>query len=139
MQDANEQGNTKTAYLYGAIAISDIFLVKSLAAGGARLLAGTGWKNGVHSWGATRAWIRRNGLAAHRQEVHHWFLHRNQGLGKFTPNWLKNQPWNLMNMPSPQVHSAVHQGGWLNYIWNGTPQGAKATIISGGGRLIDDK
>lgn len=27
--------------------------------------------------------------------IHHWLLHRNQGLGKYFPEWFKDQPWNL--------------------------------------------
>lgn len=125
-----------------AMAISDVFLVKGLVTGVGRVATKTAWKTGSNTWNATRKWIGKNGLAEARQEVHHWALHRNQGIGKRAPDWLKNQPWNLMNMPNLPFHDALHGGGpnpfnTLEIIYHGTPQWFKAVLGSGGGRIVE--
>ena len=77
---------------------------------------------------------------------------RNQGLGKYTPNWLKNQPWNLNPIKGREIngqfftsqtmHLAMHGRSAkldlkLFQKWNyGYSTGAKAFQISGGMRLL---
>ena len=55
--DHFENGNYWRGVGYTALAISDVFLVKSLATA-----AGRGaWKLGAHSWSATRSWLGKSG------------------------------------------------------------------------------
>ena len=135
-------------YVWGtvntAMAISDVFLVKAVFTGAGRIAAKTAWKTGVNNWKATRSWIGRRGLARKGQQVHHWLLHRNQGIGKYAPDWLKNQPWNLMNMENNYIHSLIHgmQGedafNLLEKVYHGTPQWFKAATGSLGGRAAEE-
>jgi hypothetical protein len=104
-----------------------------------KLIAGTAFKSGSHTWKATRSWLGRTGQAAKGQEVHHWMLQRNQGLGKYFPNSVKNQPWNLMPMPSRAFHQSLHGNGTMNLVervWHGTPTWFKSATVSGGGRVM---
>lgn len=127
-------------YWWGAfntvMAVSDIFFVKSLFVAGGKLAAKTAFKTGSHTWGATRSWMGRTGQAAKGQPVHHWFLHQNQGIGKHVPEWIKNQPWNLMPMDNKLIHQSIHGIGANPYnsiqkFYYGTPQWFKASGMYG--------
>jgi RHS repeat-associated protein len=128
-------GNWGWGLFNSAMAVSDLFLLKSLATAAGKGL----WKTGSHTWSATSKWLTKTGWReTPGQHMHHWLLHRNEGIGKYAPNWLKNQPWNLMPMDSA-THTAVHGGGPNAYgpwgkFWNGTPGWAKAAGASAGGR-----
>lgn len=52
---------------------------------------------GSHTWGATRSWMNSRGIMTLRsgQHRHHWLFERNQGIGRFVPDAIKNQPWNI--------------------------------------------
>jgi hypothetical protein len=126
-----QNGDYGWAVFNTAMAVSDVFLVKSLVVAGGKIVARTAFKTGSHSWGATRAWLGRTGQAAKGQPVHHWLLHRNEGIGRYVPDAIKNQPWNLMNMPSRQFHQAVHgvgpnAFGIIGQAWYGNPTWFKA-------------
>lgn len=123
--------------LNAGLAISDVFLLKAIAVGIGKAAGGTAFKLGSHSWGATRSWLGRTGQAAKGQHVHHWLLHRNQGLGRGVSNTVKNQPWNLMNMPGAGFHQSLHGYGTMNAaerLWFGTPTWAKSLSAYGAGR-----
>jgi hypothetical protein len=113
--DHFENGNYWRGTGYTLLAITDVFLVKSLVVGAGKLISNTAFKTGSHSWKATRAWMGRKGLAEKGQHVHHIFLHRNQGIGKYIVNSIKNQPWNLKaikpigKIKSALVHQAIHR------------------------------
>jgi len=126
-------GNDFTGTFYTALSVSDVFLVRSIATG-----LGKGcWKVGSHSWSATRAWYGRTRESFKNQEVHHAILNQNQGIGKWFPEWFKNQPWNLRAVPevvkdgvrysSKDVHLAIHGKSrkltlnWIERAWYGTP------------------
>lgn len=117
------------------MAISDIFLVKALFVAGGKIAAKTAFKTGVHSWRATRAWLGQTGQAQYRQHVHHWLLHQKQGLGKHAPEWLKNQPWNLMPMKNEGMHYLLHNAKTSIFykFYHGTPQWFK----TGGAYSLD--
>ena len=112
-KDFND-GNYGWAAFNGVMAITDIFLVKSIVVGVGRLATKTAWKSGSNTWRATRSWMGRKGMAEPGQEVHHWLIHRNGPIGRNIPDRIKNQPWNLTNMPSdPRIHLALHGKGPL--------------------------
>lgn len=117
------------------MAASDVFLVKSLIVGVGKVSAGILWKTGSNKWRATRSWMGRTGQAEKGQEVHHWLLHRNQGIGRNVADNIKNQPWNLIPMPkNPHIHDAIHGTGPLKgrqipyLLWYGTPDYFKGTV-----------
>ena len=91
------------------LAVSDFALAKSIAGGA---IKGGVKIAGSHSWPATRQWLTRQGFADKGQVVHHVFLERNQGIGQIFPEWFKNQPWNLKNMPSAQIHDRMNHAAW---------------------------
>jgi hypothetical protein len=112
-----KNGNYVGAAFNAAMAVSDIFLVKGLVVAGGKVAAGTAFKtSGSHVWKTgTRPWLRKTGQAKPRQEIHHWLFHQNEGIGKHVPEFIKNQPWNLMPMPlnNPAFHQALHGKGPL--------------------------
>ena len=127
----------------GALAISDVFLVRAV---GGSLVKGA-WKTGSHSWGATRKWYGATRELEYGQQVHHWAIPQG-GWGKAIPNSVKNQPWNLMKIVPPEgISQGVwHQGlhgvgplknemGSLERIWYGTPDWLKNGIANGSGRI----
>jgi hypothetical protein len=74
--------------------------------------------------------------------MHHWFVPQS-GWGKYVPDLIKNQPWNIMPMPSAEFHRAIHGLGIHPFsaaeqIWYGTPGWFKALLISTFGRFFDD-
>jgi RHS repeat-associated protein len=137
------------------LAISDVFLVGSLAKG-----VGKGaFKVGSHKWGATRKWLRRQGRARPHQPAHHWLGPRRlyedsaSGIGAT----VFNQPWNLHLLTPPRWlvekhgyklasihwHNALHGESKhlsLNIgqkLWHGTPHWAKATVASTSGHAVN--
>ena len=128
-------------FFNAAVAASDLFVVGSAARGIAR----GAWKTGSHTWGATRRWLNRTGRAKFPgQEIHHWLFARNEGIGRYVPDMVKNQPWNLIGMPrDTRWHDALHNGGdfkrWSLPIklWLGNPHWLKAGMFSGFGRFLN--
>ncbi|SCY35580.1 RHS repeat-associated core domain-containing protein [Desulfoluna spongiiphila] len=130
-------------YIWGTIntvlAISDVFLIKSIVTG-----VGKGaFKVGSHTWTATSKWLSKSGWRQYKgQHMHHWLFHRNQGLGKYVPDVIKNQPWNLMAMPNAIFHMSIHGKGKAPFnaaekIWHGTPRWFKAMLFSGSVRVAN--
>jgi RHS repeat-associated protein len=120
------------------LAASDVIPVRSLVAGAAK----GSWKLGSHTWGATSKWLTRTGRRQFKwQEFHHWLIPRNGPIGRRIPDWLKNQPWNLMPMPSSQFHIALHGKGPNAFglgkrLWYGNPSWFKALAASTAGRAV---
>ena len=115
-------------------AISDVFLAKAAVTG----LARGAWKFGSHSWRATRTWLTKVGYAESGQHVHHWLIPQG-GWGRVVSDTIKNQPWNLLPLPSSSVHQAIHGVGRTPFnlaeqFWHGTPQWLKAALVSGSSR-----
>ena len=131
------QGNGGWGTFYSAMAVSDAFLARSIVTG-----LGKGcWKVGSHTWKATRSWYGRTRALASGTEVHHWLLHQNEGLGRWFPEWFKNQPWNLVvvdggvvngtRYSSKTIHLAIHGTSrrltleWYERALYGTPEWAQ--------------
>ena len=133
-------------YVWGtvnsAFAVSDVFLVKSVAT-----MAGKGaWKVGSTTWGATRKWLGKRGYAEAGQHVHHGVVAREAFEGT---SWEKlfNQPWNLKPLDPP---SGIDRNTWHRMVegkepgltalgrwWEGTPDWLRYAEISGAGRLVN--
>lgn len=125
-----------------AMAVSDIFLVKSIfngiAKGGVTAL-GKSYKY----WGSFRRFYGKEGFAEAGQQLHHWAWARNGAIkGEGFKWWAKNQMWNLVPMESQAMHTAVHglgpnAFGPIGRFWFGTPTWFKAGIGSLGGRATE--
>ena len=52
---------------------------------------------GSHTWSATRKWMTKNNIMVNKPNIqrHHWLFEQNQGIGKYVPDFIKNQPWNI--------------------------------------------
>jgi RHS repeat-associated protein len=128
-----------------SMAVSDVFLVKSLTTG----VAKGAWKTGSHAWKATRQWYGKGRELPKFTQVHHWFIEQNSTIGKLVPEFIKNQPWNLHplyateEISSQALHTAVHGEGpnpfnVLGRWWYGTPDWAKNLQINLGGKAANE-
>ena len=131
-------------YVWGSVntvmAVSDIFLIKTVATIGAK----GAWKAGSATWGATRKWFGKKGYAKAGQHVHHGVIPRG-GWGKSVPDVIKNNPFNLKPLDPP---SGVSMDAWHKMVegklpglnpaerwWHGTPDWLRYAEISGAGRI----
>lgn len=143
--DHFQNGNYWEGTFYTALAISDVFLVKSmvtgLARGGFKLL-------GSNSWSATRQYYLKSGFAKPYQPLHHWLIQQNGRIGKHVPNIVKNQMWNLKSFSTASMHMRAGHGynymgqkgfGIMGQLWYGIPEWPKLVIGSYGGRLLGEE
>lgn len=125
------------AGLNGALAVSDLFLAESVGKGLAKgaffvakkttkRVAPYGWKGNVRTWMGDKNYLKPG------QHGHHWAIPQNEGVGKYVPDFIKNQPWNIKPMPSPKVHGRIHgpyagkpQFNPAQRYWYGTPAWSK--------------
>ena len=132
--DHFQNGNYWSGAGYTALAVSDVFLVKSITTGIGR----GAWKLGSHSWGATRKWMVKNGYAGKGEPLHHWLITQATAK-KYGIQSVTNQPWNLLKFSNQSLHMRAGHG--MNYLGQpgynavgqslyGTPNWFKAGIIS---------
>jgi RHS repeat-associated protein len=120
-----QEGHWGWGLFNAGLAVSDVFLLGTAA----KSVCKGAWKTGSNSWRATRDWYGKINDLEPGTPVHHWLIEQNSDFGKLVPDWLKNQPWNLMPMESRDFHNAVH--GWgpnafnaFEAAWHGTPDWA---------------
>ena len=93
---------------------------------------------GSHTWNATRKWMNKNNIQPTEfgQPRHHWALERNQGLGQYFPDAIKNQPWNT-NPVSSSFNSWMSKSPWRAPLgapsWVPEVAGGSALALGGGG------
>lgn len=132
--DHFQNGNYWRGAGYTALAISDVFMVKSIATG----LGRGAWKLGSHSWSATRKWMMKKGYAGAGEPLHHWAITQATAK-KYGVQSIANQPWNLLKFSSQSLHMRAGHG--MNYLgqpgynalgqfWYGTPTWFKAGAFS---------
>lgn len=70
---------------------------------------------GSHTWSATRQWMKRRNIMPIQfgQQRHHWLFAQRQGIGKFIPDYIKNQPWNI-NPISSAYNNWLGRNPWLS-------------------------
>jgi RHS repeat-associated protein len=128
-------------YVWGtinaALAISDVFLVKSLFSAAAKVgVEGLVKVGGSHTWDATRTWMTREGWRDFPgQNFHHWAIPQG-GWGEAVPDVIKNQPWNIMRMTA-EDHTALHQMEGAARVLNGTPTWAKVAAADAAGKAAN--
>jgi hypothetical protein len=145
-----EDGDVLGALGNGFLAATDVVPLK--AAGGA-LLKGAVKAGGPHVW-RTKPWEEAQGVRQWMGEKrylkpgehgHHWAIPKG-GWGKAVPDWLKNQPWNIVGL-DPVTHGRVHGRYTVNGVklpqfsvperlWHGTPDWFKAGSVSAAGRTV---
>lgn len=142
-----EQGHVVRGLIDGAMATPDLELGSSAANG---IWRGSFKLGGSHSWGATRKWLGKAGLAEKGQHMHHALI-PNNGWGKKIPDVIKNQPWNLKATESPLHHTRIHgrslkfglpQFNALERYWHGTPtwwKAANGSAVVHAGRALADQ
>lgn len=75
------------------------------------LARGPGFK--VETFNGANDYMKRHGINPKRKQdddYHHCLLQQNQGLGKYVPGGIKNQPWNLNPMGKGR-HRFAHKYG----------------------------
>jgi len=135
------EGRWAWGTIWAAAAVSDVFLIRSLVTGllrgGWRIAGPYGWKG----WTGVSKWLGDIGFRDFKgQIIHHWAAGRNSGIFKSLPDWIKNQPWNYVRMPSQQIHNIVEAKGAgramnpivrsFYQVWYGTPDWFKAHWLS---------
>lgn len=130
-----------------ALAISDVFLVKSAFVAGGKLLLKGGLKvGGAHTWNATKTYWAKNGIKQLSSgSKHHWLI--SQKMMERYPQLkpVGNQFWNIKTFSSHADHIRLAHGqtygglkgaGPLGQVWYGTPTWPKAVVGSYGGRAV---
>ena len=107
---ATYNGEWGKASFHALMAISDVFLVRSLIGA-----VGKGcWKKGAHTWSATRKWYAKHYGVEKGAEIHHMYIPQ-EFIRKHS--WvapIANQPWNLKvirqtsDMSARKFHLAIH-------------------------------
>jgi len=127
------------------LAISDVFLVKSLVTAAGKVgVAGLVRLGGSETWGAAKGWMVRNGWREFKgQPFHHWLIPQGEW-GKVVPGLIKNQPWNILRISeegvSDGLHIMLHEGttgagetmGIAQRLLMGSPTWAKVLLINMG-------
>jgi len=127
------------------LAISDVFLVKSLVTAAGKVgVAGLVRLGGSETWGAAKGWMVRNGWREFKgQPFHHWLIPQGEW-GKVVPGLIKNQPWNILRISeegvSDGLHIMLHGGttgagetmGIAQRLLMGSPTWAKVLLINMG-------
>jgi RHS repeat-associated protein len=149
-----KDGDLGWAAVNTGLAISDLFLVKSIYSGVSKVsigMSGGSWTNMRKAYG-------KAGWAVPKQEVHHAIWKRHNQLTGTDLAWkIKSLPWNLKPIPalgtmtSKQVHilvegrtivsTGLHWRSWSNLgplkrFYYGSPNWVIPTISSYGGRGI---
>lgn len=128
----------------GAMAVTD--LVPAKAVGGA-ILKGAVKVGGPHVWRTkpwdkvqgVRQWLGEKGHLKPGEHGHHWAIPQG-GWGKNVPDWIKNQPWNIVGLDAVK-HGRIHgkytvdgvklpRYGRAERLLYGTPQWAKAAAAT---------
>ena len=140
-------GHIVRGLLDGATSAADLELGASVEKG---IRKGAFKVTGSHSWRQTRKWLADKELAAKNQHVHHALI-PNREWGKWVPEIIKNQPWNLKAMETPLDHIRIHgrsrkfdlpRFNRLQRYWYGTPRWWKAANGSLAGHIsefVDDR
>lgn len=98
------------------------------------------------SWKNVRRRLGTSGWALPRQQVHHKYIPRGgegkltfkgffkEQWGRFVPDFIKNQKWNLMPTESPVMHNALHGVGKRPYnmaqrLWYGSGPVFKVGVV----------
>lgn len=107
-----QEGRDIWGTVNSAFAVIDVLSITSLA----RLFVAEAFRNA--EWKAVRNAIGKAGAVESQQQIHHWVVPRN-GWGKSVPNWVKNNPLNLVPMPVGEsgaaIHTAIHTGGPIGW------------------------
>jgi hypothetical protein len=133
-----QQGKWGWGTFNTALAASDLFLVGAATGAVEKGI----WKIGSHTWSATSKWLTSTGWREFTgQPMHHWAIPQGEW-GRYIPDTIKNQPWNLMNMPDRAFHNALHGIGrtpfsFAERLWYGTPAWFRAGVFSTLGRETD--
>jgi len=98
---------------------------------------GRGWREDLFTSGDWQTQVSRwKNFDALRefagQQLHHWLI-PNGRWGSIVPNWLKNQPWNLLPMPSDAIHQGVHGKGKAATLGNQWKYGSPGWFKAGMG------
>jgi RHS repeat-associated protein len=130
-----DHGKYVMGTLNTTLAVSDVFLIKSIATG----LGKGAIKLGTHSWSATSKWLTNTGWRAFKgQNAHHWLIPQG-GWAKGRLSALKNQPWNLMMM-SASEHQWLHNvAGPVERVVSGSPTWFKNLVFNITGKEVQQE
>ena len=124
-----------------ALAASDVFFVKALVAGMAKVGVKELTRTGVScTHRATRKRLLEHGVAQAGKPLHHWAIGQNSKLGKQLPQSIVNHPLNYVTIENDVLHMGIHGVGPLGDMpryakWlKGTPAWYKYLLTSSGGK-----
>lgn len=108
-----QEGDYAGAALNGALAASDLFLAGSVARGMAKggfYVARNVAKEAPYAWKSeVRPWMGKQKFLKPKQHGHHWAIPQN-GWGKDVPDFIKNQPWNIIGFSTRRTSPPVRLG-----------------------------
>lgn len=126
---------------------ADLYLagsaVRGLAQGAFKLRGPFVWR--TKPWEEARGarnWMGDKGFLEKGEVGHHGLVPNNQW-GRSVPDWIKNQPWNIKGIKSPETHGRIHgrykgqpQFNPLERFLQGTPDWWKAAVASATGHGV---
>jgi hypothetical protein len=97
------EGDVVGATANGLLALTDLtgegYVLKTLGKGGLKI-------GGSMAWKQVRKHMGDKGLLEAGQHGHHWLIPQREW-GKGVPEIVKNQPWNIKGMKSPEIHARM--------------------------------
>jgi hypothetical protein len=128
----------------GVMAVTDVVPAKAVVGS---VLKGAVKVGGPHVWRAkpwdkvdtARKWLGDKGYLKPGEHGHHWAIPKG-GWGKNVPDWVKNQPWNIIGLDAV-THGRIHGPytvdgvklppyGDVERVIRGTPHWAKAAPVT---------
>ena len=126
--NAFAEGRIAWGLLDAAVAVSDVAIASAVVKGLSRGAVKLGH---TYTWNVVGPWYRRTRSVADGVDAHHWLIPKGSRL---VPDWIKNQPWNLVPVPTALHIGGIHrtQSGLLNVpeLVYGTPTWFKASAVS---------
>ena len=143
-----EHGERLDALTDGIQAAMDTLITidtgRGLLKGGLKLDGPLKWRTKPWEEPGMRKWLGEKGFLEPGQHGHHAII-PNNGWGKSVPDVIKNQPFNIKGMKTPEQHGRIHgrylgqpQFNAIERYWYGTPRWWKAANAWLGAEAADE-
>jgi RHS repeat-associated protein len=121
-----QAGNYGLGLFNAGMAVSDVFLLKSIVVNGGKFVAKGGLAGSRGTWSGWRGWYGRNGFASRGDVLHHTIFEAN-GVRRGTSLWWNAQqmPWNLTLLKPTTIRGTLYSAQEMSILIHGQALGAK--------------